>query len=209
MKLMLAVAFVIAFGTMTASAHPLAASTFATYVADMSGAGPAPGPSVRLIDTAGPEATPDPRIVSMPLAESAVKLTPSDTSVTRDPSPTDVVAVDDPLRAGGEVHDSRNDDRPLIQKAGSPTFPCRRTSEMLTHGLTQGSIPAVRVTVAASLVSWCSQQLDAVLEAGKDVAAVVEPTSLVAEPVDQPTTFEERPKLIPRHVGQCGGESEL
>lgn len=139
MKLMLAAAFVIALGAVALSARPLAASTFATHVADASGVGP--GSSVRPIDT-----------------------------------------------------------------AGSSTFPCRQSSEMLTHGLTQGSIAAARVTVAASLASWCSQQLDAPSEVGRDIAATVEPPSLVADPVDESTGVEDQPRLIPRHAGQCGGE---
>ena len=94
----------------------------------------------------------------------------------------------------------------LIDTADFATFPCRGASEMLTHGLTQGSITAVRVTVVASLVSWCGQQLDAPLEAGMDIAATVEQTTLVAEPVDESTGAEDQPRLIPRHAGQCGGE---
>lgn len=201
MKLIFAVAFVIALGTLLTSAGPLAASSFATYVADVDRTGPASDPSVRLIDTAVPESTP----VSMPVAEPAVRWTPRELSLNGDRSRVDVVA-DNPLKTGGEADDFRNDDRPLIRSAGSPTFPCGRASEMLMDDLTQGSVPAVRVTVAASLAGWCSQQLAAPLEAGKDIATAVEPTSLVAEPVDESATVEERPRLIPRHAGQCGGE---
>ena len=127
-------------------------------------------------------------------------------------SPISVVAVDNLLIAGEEIHDFRNDDRPLIQKAssaGSPIFPCRDTSQMLAQGLAQGSIRAARATAVASFVSWCSEQDDTRLGARKDVAAVVEPTSPVAELVDDSTTVDEKPKLTPRHVGQCGIMSEL
>lgn len=197
MKIMLTVAFVIALGTMTVLARPLAASTLA-------------GSSVAVID-GGSELTSASRIVSVPMAGPEFQFAPRDMSISRVPPPTSVVAVGNPFRAGEEVLDFRYGDRPLIQKAGSsgfPTFPCRDSSEMLTHGLMRGSIPAARVTVAASLVNWCSEQHDARLGAGKDVAAAVEPTSLIGELADDSTTVEEQPKLIPRHVGQCG-RSEL
>lgn len=210
MKIMLTVAFVIALGTMTVLARPLAANTLATHVADAIGAEASAGSGIAVI-YAGPELTSTSWIVSVPMAEPEFQFAPRDMSISRAPPPIAVVAVGNPFRAGDEVLDFRDGDRPLIQKAGSsgfPTFPCRDASEMLTHGLMRGSIPAARVTAAASLVNWCKEQHDARLGAGKDVAAAVEPTSLVGELADDSTTVEEQLKLIPRHVGQCG-RSEL
>ena len=186
MKIMLAVTFGIALGMMSLSAHPLAASTISTPLAHLSGPVATSGLGAGLTDTVGPELT----------------------SASR----TDV-AVAKPSKAREEIPDFRNDPGPLvIQKAGLagfPIFPCRDTSKMLAQGLTQGPIPAVRVTVDASSASWCSEQSDSRLGAAEDVAAAVEPMSLAAELVDGSITIEEQPKLTPRHVGGCGRLSEL
>ena len=186
MKIMLAVTFGIALGMMSLSAHPLAASTISTPLADLSGPVATSGLGARVIDTDGPELTSGSR--------------------------TDV-AVAKPSKAREEIPDFRSDTRPfVIQQAGPtgfPIFPCRDTSKMLAQGLTQGPIPAVRVTVDASSVSWCSEQSDSRLGAAKDVAAAVGQASLAAGLVDASTTVEEQPKLTPRHVGGCGRLSEL
>ena len=207
MKIMLTVAFGIALGMLGLSAHALAASTSSAPVADVSATYVASGLSVRVVETAGPDLTSGSRMVSRLMANPAVQLAPRKLSVSRAPSPTAVVATDNPFRAEDEVLDFRDGSRPLIRKAGSagiPTFSCGDAPEMLTHGLARGSIPAARITFAASLVTWCSEQHEARLGAGKDVAATAEPTSLVADLVDDSTTVEEQPKLTPRHVGQCG-----
>ena len=84
------------------------------------------------------------------------------------------------------------------------------TSALLSGGDPAVVGPALRATDAEvnELEREIRRELvvHASVHGAGDIAATLEQTTLVTEPVDESTGAEDQPRLIPRHAGQCGGE---